>query len=242
MFGPRGRRGLVIYTDSPRPQKPRESRLSERLEMVSARWARPGLRDNRRRPRTQPKARSCSLSGAKRAFRSGCRPRLPRHPPRLPRSSQGATHARPPWTHLWPRTRPSGVGRRSSRGRTNRRGPPWGLPALPARARPPFRPEPLGQCSSPGGGSGPQGPIPPVQAWLRLSPVGDSHREREEEEATRTDLDSVTGTRESHCSRTESEVPGRWPWWLARLQVAPLRVGLAQRLPLSLSEGPTGAG
>lgn len=83
---------------------------------------------------------------------------------------------------------------------------------------------------------------PPLQAWLRLSPVGDSHREREEEEATRTDLDSVTGTRESHCSRTESEVPGRWPWWLARLQVAPLRVGLAQRLPLSLSEGPTGAG
>lgn len=80
MFGPRGRRGLVIYTDSPRPQKPRESRMSERLEMVSARWARPGLRDNRRRPRTQPKARSCSLSGAKRAFRSGCRPRLPRHP------------------------------------------------------------------------------------------------------------------------------------------------------------------
>lgn len=103
---------------------------------------------------------------------------------------------------------------------------------------------PSGNAPAPGAALVPKvlSPPPPVQAWLRLSPVGDSHREREEEEATRTDLDSVTGTRESHCSRTESEVPGRWPWWLARLQVAPLRVGLAQRLPLSLSEGPTGAG
>lgn len=118
-------------------------------------------------------------------------------------------------------------------------------PAGPARPRPSSLPprtpramlQPRGRLRSPR-----SYPPPPIQAWLRLSPVGDSHREREEEEATRTDLDSVTGTRESHCSRTESEVPGRWPWWLARLQVAPLRVGLAQRLPLSLSEGPTGAG
>lgn len=169
MFGPRGRRGLVIYTDSPRPQKPRESRMSERLEMVSARWARPGLRDNRGRPRTQPKARSCSLSGAKRAFRSGCRPRLPRHPPRLPRSSQGATHACPPWTHLWPRTRPSGVGRRSSRGRTNRRGPPWGLPALPAPVLPSAQ-NPSGNAPAPGAAPVPKVLSPPSRPGLGSVP------------------------------------------------------------------------
>lgn len=160
----------MIYTDSPRPQKPRESRMSEWLEMVSARWARPGLRDNRGRPRTQPKARSCSLSGAKRAFRSGCRPRLPRHPPRLPRSSQGATHARPPWTHLWPRTRPSGVGRRSSRGARRGGGRRGACPPCPPAPVLPSAQNPSGNAPAPGAAPVPKVLSPPSRPGLGSVP------------------------------------------------------------------------
>lgn len=84
-------------------------------------------------------------------------------------------------------------------------------------------------------------PLPPSRPGFVTVPVGDRRRGREEE-ATGFDLDSVTANEGLAALGQKARVPGRWPWWLARLQVASLlcRFGEAPCLVHS-QKGPRGS-